>query len=134
MGPASRCDTFLRVYETGPEFHRLPAVFVDERGEASLQLPIMKVTFTNSDQVVEASEGSSILDLAEENHLDLDHACGGNCSCATCHVMIEAGMEFLSPMEDDEAEMLEGVRTPKSRLGCQARIVKSGDIRVSIPE
>lgn len=94
----------------------------------------MKVTFKNSNESFEAQEGQSILDVAEENHIDMDHACGGNCSCATCHIQVESGMEFLSPMQDDEAEMLEGVRTDMSRLGCQAKITGNGDIVVSIPE
>ena len=33
----------------------------------------------------------SILDIAEGAHIDLDHSCGGDCACSTCHVYIREG-------------------------------------------
>ena len=66
--------------------------------------------------------------------VELEHACGGNCSCTTCHVIVRQGDQNLSPMEDDEADRIgqaAGV-TLHSRLGCQA--VVTGDVVVEIPE
>ncbi|GAC1666874.1 MAG: 2Fe-2S iron-sulfur cluster-binding protein [Steroidobacteraceae bacterium] len=51
--------------------------------------------------------------------------CGGNLSCATCHVYIdEAWLDRIEPAEAGsfEAEMLDNVsadRLPSSRLSCQ---------------
>ena len=76
----------------------------------------------------------SILDIAEHFGIDLEHACGGNCACTTCHVIIRSGEENLSEMEDDEADRLDMAAglTIHSRLGCQC--VVTGDIVVEIPD
>ena len=75
----------------------------------------------------------SILDVALNVGVPLEHACGGNCACTTCHVIVREGEENLSPMGDDEADRIgqaDGV-TLHSRLGCQA--VVTGDAVVEIP-
>ncbi|HSV70710.1 MAG TPA: 2Fe-2S iron-sulfur cluster-binding protein [Methylibium sp.] len=48
--------------------------------------------------------------------------CGGTCSCATCHVIVDpADAERLDPPGDNEDALLDGSehRTPTSRLSCQ---------------
>ena len=48
--------------------------------------------------------------------------CGGCCSCATCHVMIDPGFsDILPPMTADEDDLLDSSdhRTVHSRLSCQ---------------
>ncbi len=76
----------------------------------------------------------SLLDVALNFGLDLEHACGGNCACTTCHVIVKEGEANLSPMEEREADMLDmaAALTLHSRLACQA-IVK-GDVTVEIPD
>src|SRR5207237_9509191 len=49
----------------------------------------------------------SILDVALNNGVRLDHACGGNCACTTCHVWVKEGAESLSEMDVDEADRLD---------------------------
>jgi 2Fe-2S ferredoxin len=76
----------------------------------------------------------SFLDIALNCGIDLQHACGGNCACTTCHVIIKEGEENVSEMEDDEEDRLylaDGL-TLHSRLGCQA--VVRGDVTVEIPD
>ena len=70
----------------------------------------------------------SLLDVALNVGVPLEHVCGGNCACTTCHVIVLAGDEHLSPMEDDEADRLDTAWevTPRSRLACQA--VVRGDV------
>ena len=65
----------------------------------------------------------------------LDHACGGNCACTTCHVWVKEGAELVSEMEDDEADKLDMAADLQlnSRLGCQAVIKKPGKVVVEIP-
>jgi len=77
--------------------------------------------------------GITILDAALDNGIKLDHNCGGNCACSTCHVIVEAGMENLSEMKDEEEDMLDTATglTLTSRLGCQAQV--KGDVKVQIP-
>jgi 2Fe-2S ferredoxin len=78
---------------------------------------------------------ASILDVAENFDIFLDHACGGNCACTTCHVYVREGANQLSEMDDDEADRLDmaaGLEL-NSRLGCQAVIEKPGTVVVEIP-
>ena len=67
--------------------------------------------------------------------ISLDHACGGNCACTTCHVVVKKGKELLSEMDDDEADRLDMAADLQlnSRLGCQVQIEKPGEIVVEIP-
>jgi ferredoxin, 2Fe-2S len=76
----------------------------------------------------------SLLDIALNNNLHLEHACGGSCACTTCHVVVRAGDANLSEMEDEEADRVEMAAglTLHSRLGCQA--VVKGDVTVEIPD
>ena len=75
----------------------------------------------------------SILDVALNFDLHLEHACGGSCACTTCHVVVKDGDDNLSPADDDELDRLDMAAdlTLHSRLGCQA-IVK-GDVTIEIP-
>jgi ferredoxin, 2Fe-2S len=105
---------------------------------------VPKVTFLNLDKTVEFEHGKlpyaehgkpeSILDVALNFGIQLEHACGGNCACTTCHVIVKQGEDSLSEMDDDEqdrVDMAAGV-TVHSRLGCQA--VVQGDIAIEIPD
>ena len=76
----------------------------------------------------------SLLDIALNYRIDLQHACGGNCACTTCHVIVKQGEENLSDMEECEEDRiyLADSLTLHSRLGCQA-IVK-GDVTVEMVE
>jgi ferredoxin, 2Fe-2S len=80
-------------------------------------------------------EPQSLLDVALNFDVTLDHACGGNCACTTCHIWVKEGAENLSEMEDDEADRLDMAADLQlnSRLGCQARITKPGKVVVEIP-
>lgn len=75
----------------------------------------------------------SLLDIAKNLDVPLEHACGGNCACTTCHVIVRDGASHLSQMQDDEADRLDTAWdvTPRSRLGCQA--VVHGDVVCEIP-
>jgi len=75
----------------------------------------------------------SLLDIAKHFGIALEHACGGNCACTTCHVIVREGDRNLSEMQDDEADRLDTAwdLTPRSRLGCQA--VVNGDVTCELP-
>ncbi|HUI28205.1 MAG TPA: 2Fe-2S iron-sulfur cluster-binding protein [Candidatus Kryptonia bacterium] len=77
----------------------------------------------------------SILDALLGHGVHLEHACGGNCACTTCHVIIKAGAERLSQSSESEDDLLDKAPglTPTSRLGCQAVIESDGEVVVLIP-
>ena len=76
----------------------------------------------------------SILDVLLGHEGFLGHACGGNCACTTCHVIVKKGLEFLSENTEEEDDLLDKAPglTPTSRLGCQA-VMRDGDVVVLIP-
>ncbi len=93
-----------------------------------------KIQFLPKDVTIEVKEGTSILDAALENNIHINHNCGGNCACSTCHVIIESGFDTLNEVSEDEEDMLDEAEglTDTSRLACQAIITK--DLIVRIPE
>ena len=99
-------------------------------------LPLNKTIEVDTDKAPFQHDGlpASILDIALANGIDLEHACGGNCACTTCHVMVRSGMENLSEMGESEADLVDKAAgaTLKSRLGCQAVVLK-GEVVVEIP-
>ncbi len=42
----------------------------------------------------------SLLDIALNVGVPLEHSCGGHSACTTCHVIVRAGAENLSALED----------------------------------
>ena len=82
----------------------------------------------------EHGKQGSLLDIALHHGLNLEHACGGNCACTTCHVIVKSGESNVSEMEDDEADRLDMAPglTLHSRLGCM--VVVKGDVTVEIPD
>ncbi len=68
--------------------------------------------------------GDTLLDVALAARIALEHECGGNCACTTCHVIISGGAEYLTPPEQVELDRLEEAeaRCSQSRLACQAII------------
>jgi 2Fe-2S ferredoxin len=77
----------------------------------------------------------SFLDVGIAKGFHLEHACGGNCACTTCHVVVKSGAEFLNEMDDDEADRLDMAADLQlgSRLGCQAFFVREGEVTIEIP-
>ncbi|GAB9463040.1 hypothetical protein Gpo141_00000516 [Globisporangium polare] len=91
-----------------------------------------KVTFTFIDAegeaaTVSATPGQSLLDVAHENDIELEGACGGELACSTCHLVFEKELfEKLPEISEEEEDMLDlawGL-TDTSRLGCQIKVTK----------
>ncbi len=80
-----------------------------------------KIKFLPSDVEVEVEEGTPILDAALDNDIHIDHNCGGNCACSTCHIIVIEGFDTLNEMSEDEQDMLDEAEglTETSRLACQ---------------
>ena len=77
----------------------------------------------------------SILDIALANGVDLEHVCGGNIACSTCHVRVIEGFETCSAVSSEEQDQLDVAsgKTEKSRLSCQCVPSGEKDIVVEIP-
>eukprot|EP01102_Stenamoeba_stenopodia_P009602 TRINITY_DN2845_c1_g1_i1.p1 TRINITY_DN2845_c1_g1~~TRINITY_DN2845_c1_g1_i1.p1 ORF type:complete len:204 (-),score=40.56 TRINITY_DN2845_c1_g1_i1:66-623(-) len=90
------------------------------------------VTFIKGEdkKVVKAPLGSSILEVAHKNDVDLEGACEGSLACSTCHVIMEKNFyDMLPEPTDEENDMLDlafGL-TDTSRLGCQIIVKKELD-------
>jgi 2Fe-2S ferredoxin len=105
----------------------------------------VRVTFRPEGRTVEFPFGTlpyeghgepmSLLDVAENYGIFLDHACGGVCACTTCHLHVIEGAKGLSEPEEKELDRMDlapGLQL-NSRLGCQAVIEKPGAYVVEIP-
>lgn len=79
---------------------------------------------------VEVSIGTTVLEAAHANDIDLEGACEGSLACSTCHVIVDKNyFDKLDPPSEDEEDMLDlafGL-TPTSRLGCQIIMSKELD-------
>lgn len=95
-------------------------------------LPMPHVTYIVDGKpvTVEAQEGETLLKIALDHGITMEHACGGNGFCTTCLCKVKEGMENLSPRNDREENM--GVTEDPDRLGCQAQV--KGDVTVEIVE
>jgi ferredoxin, 2Fe-2S len=72
---------------------------------------------------IEVSDGLTVMEAIRDNGFDeLLALCGGCCSCATCHVVVDpAFADKLPKMSEDEDDLLESSdhRSATSRLSCQ---------------
>lgn len=83
---------------------------------------------------IEVPVGTTLLQAAQKLEAPEGYACGGVCACSTCHLYVHRGAELLSSQEEEEEDMLDkafDVRV-SSRLGCQSKITKDGEIEVEI--
>jgi 2Fe-2S ferredoxin len=73
-------------------------------------------------EITVAPEGSLMEALRGHGFDEVLALCGGCCSCATCHVVIDpASLSRLTAMSSDEDSLLDGSehRQESSRLSCQ---------------
>lgn len=77
----------------------------------------------------------SLLDIAFGAGLEIDHACGGVCACATCHVYVVEGLATCNKASADEEDQLDTARavTTDSRLSCQCVPDGTADLLVTVP-
>ena len=78
----------------------------------------------------------SILAIAEEAGVSINHSCGGVCACSTCHVYVTRGAKSCSSATEDEEDMLDEAPalTPDSRLACQCVPDGTCDLTIVIPK
>lgn len=76
-----------------------------------------------AEKTVEGKVGWSVMENIRDSGFDeLLALCGGCCSCATCHVHVDAGwIDAVGPAKRDEDDLLDTSdhRVGTSRLSCQ---------------
>tara|TARA_B100001013_G_C24266977_1_gene307259 strand:- start:88 stop:393 length:306 start_codon:yes stop_codon:yes gene_type:complete len=74
---------------------------------------------------INAEVGSNLLEVAKNNHIKMEGACGGEMLCSTCHVRIlSKHINKIKKKSAEEREMLLLANNLKknSRLACQIKI------------
>jgi ferredoxin len=113
------------------------------RASSSSTSSTTAVTFTyilptGDEKEVHAEIGKHLLDVAHDNNIELEGACGGELACATCHLIFEKEIfETLPEKDDEEDDMLDLAfeLTETSRLGCQICVREDfRGMKVRIPE
>jgi len=87
----------------------------------------MKATWTlpdGSTKTAEVAAGTNLMEAAVANGIpEIEGACGGCLSCATCHVFVDpdwlAKLGGVDVFEDAMLDAPEVERTDASRLSCQ---------------
>ncbi len=101
-------------------------------------MPKVYVTTREGEQrMVAAVSGRSLMENLRDGGIDEILAlCGGNCSCATCHVHVsQEWLDRLPPMSADEDDLLDSSdhRQANSRLSCQIPVTDALDqLHVSV--
>ena len=100
---------------------------------------LIVITREGEERELEGQSGLSVMENIRDNGIDEILAlCGGNCSCATCHVHVDpAQWDRLKPMSEDENDLLDSTseRDATSRLSCQILFGPDLDgLRVTIAE
>ena len=88
------------------------------------------------DQTHVAAEGESVLDVALNNGVQLQHNCGGVCGCSTCHVYVQRGEDSLPEISDKEEDFIDRAINPRinSRLACQCVVQAATDeLEILVP-
>ncbi|CAM9780734.1 unnamed protein product [Ectocarpus sp. 8 AP-2014] len=101
----------------------------------------VNMTFLEDDGTaikVEAELGATLLEVAHENDVELEGACGGDLACSTCHVVLpKEYYDKLDEKEEEEDDMLDlawGL-TDTSRLGCQIKVTRDLEgMLIKVPE
>ena len=103
---------------------------------------MVQITYVEHDgteHLVDTEPGVSLMQAAIDNLVPgIDADCGGECSCATCHVMVEESwVEKVGAPGDMEESMLDlnPERQENSRLSCQVMLSDELDgLSVTMPE
>ena len=57
---------------------------------------------TQKEWHVKGGEHESLLEVAIDNGINIEHACGGVCACSTCHIYLEQGASQVNPASSEE--------------------------------
>jgi 2Fe-2S ferredoxin len=102
----------------------------------------LEVTFIEPDgtekTIRNLGEDRSLMEIAKANGIEgITADCGGGCSCATCHVIVDERwwekVGLPDEVEETLLDMVSEVQRPTSRLSCQIRMRNELDgIRLNV--
>lgn len=100
---------------------------------------LVVTTRKGEERTIDATTGISVMEAIRNSDIpDIQAICGGSCSCATCHVHIDADwLAKLPGLSDDERDLLDNsaYRKFNSRLSCQIPVIASLDgLRLTIAQ
>ena len=100
---------------------------------------IIVTTREGEERELALQPGMSLMEVIRDAGVDeLLALCGGCCSCATCHVHVDAAFaDKVPPMGEDEDDLLDSSdhREETSRLSCQIPLTEEmAGLRVRIAE
>lgn len=84
--------------------------------------------------VFQARPGRKLVDELLHHGVAIEHACEKVCACATCHVHVRTGAEFLAPADEEEEDQLDDAwgLDAQSRLSCCVK-VKGEALVIELP-
>jgi 2Fe-2S ferredoxin len=92
---------------------------------------LVVVNHAGEEKEIEATVGRTVMEAIRDAGFDEMLAlCGGCCSCATCHVYVDAAFaDKLPAVSEDEDDLLDSSdhREPNSRLSCQVPVTDAID-------
>lgn len=93
------------------------------------------ISFAHNGKVIPIATNENVLRALLVEKVPVLMACGGKGLCATCHVYVEKGAEFLAPRTKREERTLGLVHDSDktSRLACQAKVLADGVV-VRLPK
>jgi ferredoxin len=99
----------------------------NDNDQAQPTVPVTYVEADGTEKTVDAPIGKNLLEIAHDNNVELEGACGGELACSTCHLIFEPEIyATLPPKKPDEDDMLDLAFevTETSRLGCQIKVTE----------
>lgn len=91
-----------------------------------------RVQFKPKGKQVFVPAGTILLQAAVDSGVKIRHTCGGQATCGTCRVLIEEGLDNLTPVVRREIDLLGEERLEKGyRLACQSKV--KGPVKAQIP-
>lgn len=76
-----------------------------------------------SGREIVATYGSNLMDVIHQSGLGLGQSCDGIALCGFCRVQITDGLEYLSPMGEEEEKILASMHAGEDeRLACCATV------------
>lgn len=72
----------------------------------------------------EARPGRKLVDELLRHGVAIEHACEKVCACATCHVHLREGADFVAGADEEEEDQLDAAWGPdaQSRLACCVKV------------
>ena len=96
---------------------------------------MVKIHLAGTDRVLDAPEGTSLLEAIQRGSHPIATSCGGVATCGLCRITVKEGKEHLTPINTGELTHLGSVaKILGLRMACQAKLTGTGDVRVEVPE